>query len=77
MGKAEILSELPKLEAEDRKQVFERLCQLEEEDLLNGVGPTDQEKKLLDQALLEYERDGDLGIPWRDALRQIRNSKLK
>ena len=63
MSKAEILAELPKLKAEERTAVFERLCELQEADLLGGVGPTDEEKRLLDAALAEFQRDGDAGIP--------------
>jgi hypothetical protein len=61
MSKAEILAELPKLKAAERTQVFERLCELQERDLLQGHGPTPDEKKLLDQALAEFERDGQHG----------------
>src|SRR5438034_8909576 len=44
MSKSEILAELPKLKAEERTQVFERLCELQEDDLLRGIGPTEEEK---------------------------------
>jgi hypothetical protein len=74
MSKAEILAELPKLKARERKQVFKRLCELQEEDLLRGAGPTEQEKKLLDEALAEFERDGKPGKPWREVLRRARSS---
>jgi hypothetical protein len=74
MSKAEILAELPKLKAEDRTQIFERLCELQEDDLLHGIGPTLEEKRILDQALVEFQRDGDIGTPWREALRAIRSS---
>jgi len=77
MSKAEILAELPKLKAEERTQVLERLCELQEDDLLRGVGPTEEEKKLLDEALAEFERDVDPGIPWREALRRIRSSNAR
>lgn len=50
MSKTEILEELAKLQPEERTQVFERLCELQETDLLQGVGPTTDEKKLLDEA---------------------------
>jgi hypothetical protein len=73
MSKAEILAELPKLQPEDRRQVFERLCELQEEDLLQGVGPTDREKLLLDQALVEFEKDGDRGVPWREVIQTLRS----
>jgi hypothetical protein len=76
MSKAEILAELPKLKAEERTQVFERLCQLQEDDLLNGVGPTAEEKNLLDEALAEYQRDGNRGTPWRQALQRLRSASV-
>ena len=63
MSKAEILAELPKLKADERTQVFERLCELQERDLLHGLGPTAEEKKLLDEALAEFERDGQCAQP--------------
>ena len=77
MSKAEILAELPKLKAEERTQVFERLCELQERDLLHGVGPTAEEKKLLDQALAEFERDGQPGEPWREVLRRLHGSRAR
>lgn len=77
MSKAEILAELPKLKAEDRTQVFKRLCELQEEDLLHGVGPSEEEKRLLDEALAAFERDGEVGVPWREALNRIRSSSAK
>ena len=73
VSNAEILAELPKLKAEERSQLFARLCQLAENDLLHGVGPTEAEKTLLDQALVAFERDGNVGTPWRDVLRQLRS----
>jgi hypothetical protein len=77
MSKAEILAELPKLKAEERTQVLERLCELQEDDLIHGVGPTEDEKRMLDQALAEFERDGNAGTPWREAMRRIRASSAQ
>jgi len=77
MGKAEIIDALAKLEAEERRQVFQRLCELQEQDLLQGVGPTPDEKRALDHELAEFERDGNAGTPWRQALRQIRSSNTR
>ena len=76
MSKAEILAELPKLKAEDRKQVFERLCELEEADLLHGVGPTPEEKAMLDAALAQFQCDGNPGTPWREVVRRLRASRV-
>ena len=75
MSKAEIIAELPKLKAEERTEVFDRLCELRDQDLISGSGPTAEEKRLLDEALAEYQRDGDRGRPWREVLREIRSSR--
>lgn len=75
MSTTEILAELPHLKAEDRTQVFERLCELQEQDLLHGVGPTAKEKLVLDEALAEFERDSNVGTPWRETLRRIRATR--
>lgn len=77
MSSAEIIAELVKLNAEERRQVYERLCQMQEEDLLRGAGPTDEEKRILDQALAEYEKDGDKGRPWRQVLGELRSGKIR
>jgi hypothetical protein len=34
VSKAEILEQLPKLRAEDRREIFDRLCDLTERDLI-------------------------------------------
>jgi len=72
MSKAEILAELPKLKAEERRQIYQRLCELQEQDLLKGAGPSEEEKKLLDAALAEYEKDRDKGRPWREVIGELR-----
>jgi hypothetical protein len=77
MSKAEILAELPNLKAEERKQVFQRLCELQEDDLLHGLGPTAEEQKLLDEALAEFARDGNPGTPWREVLRRVHSSSTR
>jgi hypothetical protein len=75
MGTAQILAELPKLQAEERRQIYQRLCELQEQDLLNGDGPDERETALLDAALAEYEKDHDRGRPWREVLRDLRARK--
>jgi hypothetical protein len=75
MSNAEILAELPKLKAEERHQIYLRLCELQEQDLLSGAGPGEEEKTLLDAALAEYEKDHDHGRPWREVLRELRAQK--
>ena len=45
MSKSEILEELPKLKAEERREIFERICEMEELALLNGFEPSTEEKQ--------------------------------
>jgi len=71
MSKAEILAELPKLKADERHQLFQKLCELQEDDILRGQAPDPNERKMLDDALAEFERDGNPGTPWRDVLRRL------
>ena len=54
-----------------RAQIFQRLCELQEADLLNGAGPTAEERRMLDEALAEFRRDGDTGTPWRDVVARL------
>ena len=76
MSNLEILAELPKLKAEERRQIYQRLCELQERDLLNGTGPSEEEKRLLNAALAEYEQDHDRGRPWREVLGDLRAGKV-
>jgi len=64
MSKSEILHELPKLALEERREIFERICELEESDLLNGGEPSAEERTLLDRELEDYRRTPAAGSPW-------------
>jgi len=72
MSKVEILAELPRLSAGDRTQLFARLAELHEADLISGDEPTPAERRILDEALAAFERDGNPGEPWREVLQQVR-----
>jgi hypothetical protein len=74
MSKVEILDELPRLTARDRSQLFARLAELHEADLITGDEPSPAERQTLDAALAEFERDRNPGQPWRDVLRQVRQA---
>lgn len=72
MSKVEILAELPNLDPAARREIFERLYEMEERDLLAGVTP--EEKSLLDSELEEYRRAPDSGSKWDDVEKRIRNT---
>lgn len=71
MSKMEILAELPKLDIADRREIFDRLCEIEERDLLNG-GATPEEKALLDRELEEYRHNPEAGSSWEEVEPRIR-----
>ena len=71
MSKMEILAELPKLELADRREIFDRICEMEERDLLTG-GATDEEKALLDSELEAYRRNPEAGSSWNEVEARIR-----
>ena len=73
MSKSEILAELPKLGVEDRREILDRICEMEERDLLNG-GATPEEKALLDRELEEYRRNPEAGSSWNEVETRIRKS---
>lgn len=77
MSTAEILAELPKLDSQSRSQIFQRLCELQESDLLHGNGPTPEEQRILNDALAEFDRDRDTGAPWRDVIARIAGSEKR
>jgi putative addiction module component (TIGR02574 family) len=71
MSKMEILAELPRLELADRREIFDRICEMEERDLLTG-GATDEEKALLDRELAEYRQNPEAGSSWNEVEARIR-----
>ena len=72
MSKAEILAELPRLELADRREIFDRICDMEEHDLLNGGGATAEEKAMLDRELEEYRRNPEAGSSWNEVEARLR-----
>ena len=49
MSKSDILEELPNLGHLDRREILERIWEMEEADLLKGKEPDAEEKTLLDR----------------------------
>ena len=74
MSKEQILEELPKLTVSDRSQLFARLAELHEADLLDGP-PSPTERQALDEAFAEFERDPSPGEPWRKVFSEIRGTR--
>ncbi len=77
MSKSDILQALPELALEDRREILDRICELEELDLLGGGEPTPGEKALLDRELEDYQRDDNAGSPWREVEARLRSQTKK
>ena len=72
MSKAEILNELPKLGLRERREIFERIGEMEEQDLLKGGEPTAEEKALLDRELEEFQKNPQAGSTWEEVAARLR-----
>jgi hypothetical protein len=73
MSHVEIVAQLPQLNYQERQDLLERICDLQKGDLKSGRAPSPAEKQLLDEALAEFQKDGDRGTPWREVFSQIRS----
>jgi len=71
MSKQEILAELPKLAPSDRREIFDRLCEMEEHEALDPQIAA-QERALLDQELAEYRQEPSAGSPWAEVRDRVR-----
>lgn len=68
MSKAEILQELPRLGLQERREILERIGELEDQDLLKGGA----DKALLDRELEEYRRNPEAGSTWPEVESRLR-----
>ena len=58
------------MDAADRREILDRLCDLEEQSLLNGAA-THEEKALLDHEAEEYRRNPEAGSSWEEVESRI------
>ena len=66
MSKAEILQVLPSLSAKERREILERLLQLEGEGWLEAADLTDEERRLVESRLEAHRQNPEEAIPWED-----------
>ena len=64
MSKAEILSELPKLTREERREVVRKVQEIDGDDWLDEGELSDAEKALLESRVAEQEKTPGAAIPW-------------
>jgi hypothetical protein len=75
MSVTDIVRELDRLTATERREVFDRLCELTENDLVEGAAPSSEEMRLLDRESAEFEKDRNAGRPWPEVLGDLRSEK--
>jgi putative addiction module component (TIGR02574 family) len=74
MSKVEILQELPKLTAEDRQEIRQKLNEIDGDEWLDADDPlTEAEKALLDVRLAAYKREPDEGTSWKEVEARIQS----
>jgi len=56
----------------ERHEILERICELEERDLLDGHGPTLEEKALLDREMEDFRNNPEAGSSWDEVERRLR-----
>ncbi|HTV61707.1 MAG TPA: addiction module protein [Verrucomicrobiae bacterium] len=64
---------MPKIELADRSEIFDRIGEMEERDLLNG-GATDEEKAMLDREMEECHGNPKAGSSWNEVEGRIRKT---
>jgi putative addiction module component (TIGR02574 family) len=66
MSKSEILSALPSLSEKERREILDRLLQLEGEGWLDDADLTGDERQLIESRLEAHRQNPDAAIPWDD-----------
>jgi hypothetical protein len=72
MSKSEILDELASLGRADRREILERIWEMEEAALLGGAQPDSDETLLLDRELEEFKPDPKSGSEWKQVEPRLR-----
>ncbi len=72
MSKLDILEQLPNLERGDRREILERIWEIEEADLLRGAQIEADEKALLDREYEEYRANPGAGSEWKEVEPRLR-----
>jgi Putative addiction module component len=66
MIKAEILEALPKLNAEERREIRAKLNELDSETWFDNGELSEQEKAIIEARLDEYDRNPEVGCSWEE-----------
>jgi putative addiction module component (TIGR02574 family) len=72
MSKKEIMAELPKLTSDDRREILDKIWELDGGDWLDSGELTDAERLLIEQRLAEHEENPEAAIPWEEVEARLR-----
>jgi putative addiction module component (TIGR02574 family) len=72
MSKKEIMAELPKLTSGDRREILDKIWELDGGDWLDSGELTDAERLLIEQRLAEHEKNPEAAIPWEEVEARLR-----
>ena len=71
MNKTDILDELPKLTREERLEIIAKARELDGPEWIDP-DLTEDDKRILDERLAEYEKNPDAGSTWEEVEARIR-----
>jgi putative addiction module component (TIGR02574 family) len=66
MSKSEILNALSNLSAEERREILDKLLDLEAEGWMDFADLTDEERRFIESRLEAHRGNPDEAIPWED-----------
>jgi putative addiction module component (TIGR02574 family) len=72
MSKTDILTELPKLSPDERREILDKIWELDGGDWLDSGELTDAERVLVEQRLAEHEANPDAAVPWDEVEARLR-----
>jgi hypothetical protein len=72
MSKSDILERLPNLGHGDRREILERIWEMDEADLFRGAPLGADEKALLDREFEEYQTNANAGAEWKEVEARLR-----
>src|SRR5262245_48036459 len=72
MSKTDIMSELPKLTPDERREILDKIWELDGGDWLDSGELTPADRALIEQRLAEHERNPDAAVPWDEVEARLR-----
>jgi hypothetical protein len=72
VSKWEILEQLPNLGRKERREILDRIWEMEEADMLKGAEPDVEEKALLDREMEEFQANPNAGSEWKEVEPRLR-----